>query len=155
MTEAQIHRSIIAWLRAVLPDAIVHHSANEGVRGGKAGMLDGARKKGMGQVAGFPDIQVITWQHVPAMFFEVKSPAGIVSKEQAAIIKRLSEFGYRCAVVRSIDDVRARLFEWGFRRKKRGTLYACRSKDRSHDTHHHRRNPRAAAACGAAGGACA
>lgn len=122
MTETQIHRSIIAWLRAVMPDAIVHHSANEGVRGGKAGMLDGARKKGMGQVAGFPDIQVITWQHVPAMFFEVKTPTGGVSKEQAAIIKRLSEFGYRCAVVRSIDDVRARLFEWGVPTKEAGNL---------------------------------
>jgi hypothetical protein len=122
MTEAQIHRSIIAWLRAVMPDAIVHHSANEGVRGGKAGMLDGARKKGMGQLAGFPDIQVLAGHHIPAMFFEVKSSTGSVSREQAAMIKRLSDLGYRCAVVRSIDDVRARLCEWGGPTKEAGSM---------------------------------
>ena len=113
MTEAQIHKAILQWLRMVLPDAIVHHSANEGVRGGKAGVLDGARRKSMGQVAGFPDIQVITWQHVGPMFFEVKAPGGIVTREQAAMIKQLDALGYRCAVVRSIDDVAARMAEWG------------------------------------------
>lgn len=122
MTEAQIHKAILQWLRTVLPDAIVHHSANEGVRGGKAGILDGARRKSMGQVAGFPDIQVITWQHVGPMFFEVKAPGGSVTREQAAMIKQLEALGYRCAVVRSIDDVRARLFEWGIPTREAGSL---------------------------------
>jgi len=122
MTEAQIHKAILQWLRTVLPDAIVHHSANEGVRGGKAGILDGARRKSMGQVAGFPDIQVITWQHVGPMFFEVKAPGGRVKREQAMTIARLEAFGYRCAVVRSIDDVRARLFEWGIPTREAGSL---------------------------------
>lgn len=122
MTEAQIHKAILQWLRMVLPDAIVHHSANEGVRGGKAGILDGARRKSMGQVAGFPDIQVITWQHVGPMFFEVKAPAGSVTREQAAMIKQLETLGYRCAVVRSVGDVRARLFEWGIPTREAGSM---------------------------------
>ena len=105
LTEDPIHKSIIQWLRAVLPDAIVHHSANEGVRGGKAGLLDGARRKAMGQVAGFPDIAVFSWSHVGPMFFEVKAPGGSVSTAQADIIKRLQAFGYRVAVVQSIDDL--------------------------------------------------
>lgn len=122
MTESQIHKAILQWLRMVIPDAIVHHSANEGVRGGKAGVLDGARRKSMGQVAGFPDIQVITWQHVGPMFFEVKAPGGSVTREQAAMIKQLEALGYRCAVVRSIDDVRKRLFEWGIPTREAGSL---------------------------------
>ena len=122
MSEDEIHRSILKWLRMALPDAIVHHSANEGVRGGKAGMMDGARRKAMGQVAGFPDIQVISLAHIGPMFFEVKAPGGSTSREQAALIKRLQEFGYKVAVVRSIDDVRARLFEWAIPTREAGSL---------------------------------
>ena len=54
MSEAQIQRAIVAYLRHVLPGAIVTHVPNEGVRGGRAGYLDGARAKAMGQTAGFP-----------------------------------------------------------------------------------------------------
>lgn len=122
LPEDPIHKSIIQWLRAVLPDAIVHHSANEGVRGGKAGLLDGARRKAMGQVAGFPDIAVFSGAKAGPMFFEVKSPGGSVSASQAAIIARLRDFGYEVAVVRSIDDVRARLFEWGVPTREAGSL---------------------------------
>ena len=50
--ESAVQRAIVAYLRRVLPDAIVHHSANEGVRGGKAGWLDGALAKSAGQVVG-------------------------------------------------------------------------------------------------------
>lgn len=46
--EAPIQRAIVAYLRRVLPDAITHHSANEGVRGGRDGYLDGAIKKSAG-----------------------------------------------------------------------------------------------------------
>lgn len=122
MTEDPIHKAILQWLRLVLPDAIVHHSANEGVRGGKAGIIDGARRKSMGQVAGFPDIQVIPWRHIGPMFFEVKTTDGRITKDQAAIIKQLEALGYRCAVVRSINDVRARLFEWGIPTREAGSL---------------------------------
>ena len=120
--EAGIHRSIIAWLRQVMPDAIVHHSANEGVRGGKAGMLDGARRKSMGQVAGFPDITVLTGAYVGALFFEVKALTGKVSPDQQIILGRLDTFGHKVAVVHSIDDVRAKLCEWGVPTKEKTSL---------------------------------
>jgi len=121
-SEAQIHKEIVAWLRTVLPDALVHHSPNEGVRGGKAGILDGARKKAMGQVAGWPDIEVMTWANVGPMFFEVKGPTGKASADQVAVLDRLRALGYRVAVVQSIDDVRASLFEWGVGTIERGSL---------------------------------
>lgn len=111
--ESPVQRAIVAYLRRVLPDAIVHHSANEGVRGGKAGWLDGALAKSAGQVAGFPDLIVIPWANIGPLFLEVKSPTGRTSAAQAAMLDRLGALGYRVAVVRSIDDVRARLAEWG------------------------------------------
>jgi len=111
--EAPIQRAIVAYLRRVLPDAIVHHSANEGVRGGRDGYLDGAIKKGMGQEPGFPDLLIIAHAHIGPMFLEVKSATGRVSVAQAAMLEKLAALGYRVAVVRSIDDVRARLAEWG------------------------------------------
>ncbi len=120
-SEAQIQRSIIAWLRTVLPDALVHHSPNEGVRGGKAGVLDGARKKASGQLAGWPDIEVMTWANLGPMFFEVKADLGVVSKTQAVVLERLRALGYRVAVVQSIEDVRACLFEWGIATNERGS----------------------------------
>ena len=45
--EGPIHRAILHYLRVVLPGAIIHHSASEGVRGGKAGYMDGAKRKGI------------------------------------------------------------------------------------------------------------
>lgn len=112
MTEAQIQKAIVAYLRQVMPDAIVHHSANEGNRGGRAGTLDGARKKAMGQMAGFPDLLVLTWSSVGPMFFEVKKEGGYATKTQKAVHAKLRKLGYQVAIVRSIDDVREALSEW-------------------------------------------
>lgn len=117
--EGPIHRSILQWLRLALPHAMIHHSANEGVRSGARGMLDGKRKKAMGQVAGFPDIVVFPWSHLPVMFFEVKAPGGYASEAQKAIHEQLRVLGYRVALVRSIDDVSAALAEWGIACKVR------------------------------------
>jgi len=121
MTETDIHKAIIAWLRVVLPDALVHHSPNEGVRGGKAGMIDGARKKAMGQMTGWPDIEVMLWSNLGPLFFEVKGPTGRISKEQDAVLTRLQELGYRVAVVHSVDDVRAELCGWGIPTREKGS----------------------------------
>ena len=118
--EGPIHRAIVQYLRAVLPtDCIVHHSANEGVRGGRKGMLDGARRKAMGQVAGWPDITVLCHAHAfPALFFEVKAPGGYASPAQAALHDQLKALGYLVAVVRSVDDVRAALRGWSVATKE-------------------------------------
>jgi len=120
--EAEIQRSIIAYLRTILPHAIVHHSASEGVRGGRAGLLDGAKRKGMGQVPGWPDIIVLPFAHVGPILFEVKSQAGRVSPEQRDMHDRLEALGYRVAVVRSIDQVRQRLADWGVWTQERGAV---------------------------------
>lgn len=117
--EDAIQRAIVAYLRAVLPpDCLVHHSANEGVRGGKAGVLDGVRKREMGQTAGFPDLVVVTY--CGALFFEVKADGGRVTPAQRKVHERLRAMGYRAAVVRSVDDVRETLREWSFPTRETG-----------------------------------
>jgi hypothetical protein len=110
--EGPIQRAIIDYLRRVIPNSIVHHSANEGVRGGAAGYFDGAKRKGMGQVAGFPDIILIMPAHIGTVYFEVKAPGGKVSAAQDECHDRLKALGYRVGVVQSIDDVRDCLAEW-------------------------------------------
>jgi len=111
--EGPIHRAILAYLRAVLPDAIVHHGASEGVRGGRAGMLDGAKRAGMGQVTGWPDLIVLPWANVGPVFFEVKAPSSYPTEAQSELHDRMRALGYRVGIVRSVDDTRAMLAAWG------------------------------------------
>ena len=47
-SEAQIHKAVLAYLQYVFPRAVIHHSPNEGVRGGAVGILDGAKRKAKG-----------------------------------------------------------------------------------------------------------
>jgi hypothetical protein len=111
--ETPVQVAIVNYLRLALPHAIIHHSANEGVRGGKRGMIDGLKKRKMGQIAGFPDIVVFSWSHMPVMFFEVKAEGNYADKTQREVHAKLEALGYRVAVVRSIDDVKERLTAWG------------------------------------------
>ena len=110
--EGPVHRSIVNWLRTVLPNGcIVHHSANEGVRGGSKGVFDGARRKAMGQVAGWPDITIVTF--VGVFFIEVKAEGGKLTPAQKDLHSKLAGLGYGVAVAKSIDDVRECLNDWG------------------------------------------
>jgi len=112
-SEAQAHRSILAFLRLALPGAIIHHSANEVALSGKDVARAIGKAKSLGMLPGFPDIIILPFAHIGPLFFEVKGPKGRLSPSQADVLGRLDGLGYRCAVVRSIDDVQARLSEWG------------------------------------------
>ena len=110
--EGPIHRSIIIYLRHVLPgSAIIHHSPNEGNRGGVKGARDGVHRKKMGVMPGFPDIIIL----VSGVFYalEVKSGKGALSTAQRSVKKTMECQGVDYAVVRSIDDTKATLIEWG------------------------------------------
>ena len=122
MHERIIQSAIITYLRRVLPDALVHHSPNEGVRGGKSGLIDGQRKKAAGQVAGWPDIEVFLPSDAGPVFFEVKTATGKTSPAQDATLARLQSLGYRVSVVQSIDDCRRCLYEWGIPTRESGSL---------------------------------
>lgn len=117
MTEAQIQRSIVNYLRLVRPDAIVHATENA-VHGAAAG----GRRKASGQIAGFPDLLVILPEPPGTLFLEVKTAKGRVKPHQRDFHERLQAMGHRVAVVRSIADTRAALAEWGVRTRERGAV---------------------------------
>lgn len=108
--EGPIHKAVLGYLRRQFPDALIHHSPNEGVRGGNRGALDGARNKAMGQVAGFPDLLVIWRGHVWA--FEVKAEGNSATQAQKNVAGIIEANGGKWAVVRSIEDARECVSEW-------------------------------------------
>ena len=109
--ELPIHRSILHYLKLSLPGALIQHSAqNLGVKGeGIARAV--ALAKSMGMLPGFPDLLVIHNGRV--MGFEVKAEGGTASDAQNAVGALFIANGAHWAVVRSIDDVRDYLREWG------------------------------------------
>lgn len=109
--EGPIHRAILSWLRAVMPDAIVHHAANEIGLAGAAVQRQIAKAKSLGMVPGWPDLEVLT-VHGP-LFLEVKSPGGRLTDAQQDVHDRMRALGYRVAVVRGVDEARAALAAWG------------------------------------------
>ena len=102
--EGPIHRSILAYLRYALPGAVIHHSPNEGTRGGRRGIMDGKKRKAMGVLAGYPDF-VIHYRG-KTVLLEVKAPGGSVSKAQKAVISSLRLAGAPCRVVRGVDEAK-------------------------------------------------
>ena len=115
--ERAIHKAIRQYLELVFRGmAVIHHSPNEAPlssRDPKGAAIAMCNAKAMGMQPGFPDLVVFPFSHVGPLFFEVKAPKGKVSEAQQIVMGRLDELGYRVAVVRSVDDVAARLAEWG------------------------------------------
>lgn len=119
--EGPIHRSIVKWLRTVLPrECIVHACANESHLSGKAAMLATVKKKAAGQVTGFPDLLILPFSSVGAFFLEVKAEGGRLSEAQKEVHAALRVLGYRVAVVRSIEDAREALVEFGVGFREKG-----------------------------------
>ena len=115
--ERAVHKAILQYLELVFrPPVIIHHSANEAPlssRDPTGAAIAMANAKAMGMRPGFPDLVVLPYSHIGPLFFEVKAPGGRVSESQQIMIGKLDALGYRVAVVRSVDDVVARLAEWG------------------------------------------
>lgn len=111
--EADLQRMVVQALRTALPpNAIVHHSANEVRRGGRAGHREQGIAIGMGIYPGFSDLVVIADGRV--MFLELKSKTGTLSAAQRAFRDRVGAQGFAWALVRSIDDALAALTDHGF-----------------------------------------
>jgi hypothetical protein len=113
--EGPIHRSIVEWLRVVLPsECIVHHCRNEINKRGSAIARELAEAKRKGAVTGFPDLLILPFANgVGACFLEVKAEGNYTDKNQKEVHERLRALGYPVAVVRSIDDAREALIEFG------------------------------------------
>lgn len=109
-----MHVACLQYLRAVMPRALIHHSANELNMGGDRvrNARVQARSKRLGMMPGWPDLVVLTPSD-GVIFFEVKAPGGSLSPDQRAMRETIERLGYPYAVVRSVEDVRAALAGWG------------------------------------------
>lgn len=111
--EGPVQKAIVDYLRSVMPWAIVHHCKNEINKRGQHIQIELANAKRKGAVTGFPDLLVLPYANIGALFFEVKAEGNYATTEQKAVHEQMRDLGYRVAVVRSIDDVRDALAEWG------------------------------------------
>lgn len=121
MSESAIQRDIVRTLRLALPHGwIVQATANK-----PRSRIAGAIEKGMGAVAGWPDLAIYgalvtecdgcarEGERPFAGFMEVKTETGRLSEEQRACHDRLTENGFRVAVVRSVADALVTARAWG------------------------------------------
>lgn len=112
--EGPVHIEIVDWLRAHVPNVIVHHCRNEINKRGKMIAKELAAAARKGAVKGFPDLIVLPFAHCHSpVFFEVKAEGNYADATQKALHEDLRRMGYRVAVVRSTEDVRESLREWG------------------------------------------
>lgn len=111
--EGPVQRAIVEYLRSVMPWAIVHHCKNEINKRGKHIQIELVNAKRKGAVTGFPDLLVLPYAEIGALFFEVKAEGNYATKEQKVVHDQMRDLGYRVAVVRSVEDVREALAEWG------------------------------------------
>lgn len=116
--EDPIHRSILNYLESTLPDEfVVHHSRNGGRSKGENG-----RAKGLGTKKGFPDLLILGSDDFGGLvrldvptgwLMEVKVPGKGPDSDQRKLHKKLKALGFKVGVVRSIDDARQLVIEWG------------------------------------------
>lgn len=74
-------------------------------------------KKESGQIKGVPDIICPCFKGI-TVYFEVKTPAGIVEDDQKLYHEKLTSMGHKVAVVRCVDQVRQWLSLWGLSRER-------------------------------------
>lgn len=106
--EAAIQRSVLAYLTKALPQPHLVVAIPNG-QASDAGRMWASR---LGQVAGFPDLQILVGGRT--LFMECKSAVGRLSDAQKAVHARVTACGFPApAVVRSIADAEAALRGWG------------------------------------------
>lgn len=112
--EADLQRSIVHALRAVLPFGTIVHASNNEIRESS----DWARRqqammKSMGQYPGFSDLLVLSQGRV--LFLEVKTDTGRMSAAQREFSANVARQGHGFAIVRSVDDALRALIEYNFK----------------------------------------
>jgi len=106
--EDTIHAAIVQYLRVCMPDCLVFHPPNGGLRGKR----EASKLKWLGVLPGMPDI-VILRPSGRFCLMEVKGPKGVLSEAQQAVRWHCERFEMPWALVRSIDEAREALIGWG------------------------------------------
>jgi hypothetical protein len=107
--EDAVQIAVLDFLRTELPNALVFHVPN----GEWRAYSTQKRLKELGVLRGVSDLCVLFPEGV-TVFLEVKAPKGSATKEQREFLAWLKENDHLGRVVRSVDDVKTALIEWGF-----------------------------------------
>lgn len=109
--EGPVQRAVLAYFRQTLPHGfLIQSTANK-----PRSKVQGAREKALGAVKGWPDLAI----YGPARFgstvwfAEIKAPGGKVSDAQRDVHDRLLELGFSVRVLRSVEDARKAVADWG------------------------------------------
>lgn len=104
MRESALHQAIVQYLTLALPpDAIFHHSPNEGRRG----FNEQRWIKSSGTRKGWPDLEIIYGGEL--VFLELKAPKKYCSPEQRECHKAIKAAGCEVFVVHSIAEAQMAL----------------------------------------------
>src|SRR5215207_1464121 len=110
-TEAQIHQSIVQWLRAsAVPGVIVLHVPNGSTL--KGGAREWQHFERLGAVAGVPDL-LILGPDGRARAIEVKAAQGALSESQKDFAVSLRKANVPWYVCRSLDEAQKICRQWG------------------------------------------
>src|SRR5262245_46463131 len=105
--EQTVHRAVVAHLKARgVPGVVFLHPANGGARSA----IEGAIFKGLGVVAGAPDL--LMWHAGKSLALELKSEDGRATAAQLAMLGKLADAGVYTAVCHGIDRALAVLESW-------------------------------------------
>jgi len=105
--EDKLQSSIVAFLRAALPDHEIFAIPN----GGGRSKVEAAILKATGTMAGIPDLCIVA-PLGKSYWLEVKTAKGKPSAAQRKVHARFATRGIPFAVVRSLADVRTALAHW-------------------------------------------
>lgn len=103
-SEDHVQAAIVAWLRAVLPHAVVSSVPLGGLRSKR----EAAKLKWTGALAGIPDL-FLALPGGRLMWIECKAAKGKLNPEQRAMHAALADLGHTVIVARSVEDVRTAL----------------------------------------------
>jgi hypothetical protein len=114
-SEDAIQRGIVRYLRTALPSGWIVFAVPNG---GSRNVIEAAKMKGTGTLAGMPDLCILGWEggydkpKAATFFIEVKSANGRPSLAQLDMHDRLLDLGFEVAICRSIDDARDSCIRW-------------------------------------------
>jgi len=107
--EDNLLMNCVFWFKYQYPEPkyLIHHSPQEGKRNritnkyGKTYSPEAVRLKKKGTRAGFPDLCVISANHI--FFVEMKSEKGKLSENQKEVIAIIDKLGFKTYVVNSLE----------------------------------------------------
>lgn len=92
-----------------VPERLLHHSPQEGIRS----KITGHHLKRIGMRPGFPDLMLYVQRgHYGGMAIEMKAENGRATKEQNEFLEDLKAQGYATYICRSWEDARNKIVDY-------------------------------------------